>query len=166
MKRSFIHDLCAVFLVSVLAAPCLFCVPGCGGTETGNPGPLEQTHSPNAYNNPALVLMDTICGKLASCLDGLDESTCRSSISASNTLGASFGAGPGEYPSFIDVIAAVDQGTLRVNTAQLGLCTSSLDELRCDSEEVLAVEIQNSVLANLEQMVPVNGCPNVFSTAE
>jgi hypothetical protein len=155
-----------VLMVSALAGPGMFWVPGCGGTETGNPGPFPQTQGPAVINNPAIVLMDVICGKLTSCLEGLDESICRSSISASETLGASFGAGPGDYPSFIDVIAAVDQGTLRADTEQLGLCTSSIEELGCDSEEILAVEVQDSVVANLEQMVPENGCPNLFSTVQ
>jgi len=166
MKRSFIHDLCVALIVSVLAAPVVFCAAGCGGTETGNPGANPTDQTPHMLDNPAIDLMDTICGKLTSCLDGLDESTCRSSVSASTELGAGFGAGPEDYPSFIDVIAAADAQTLRVDTEQLGLCTAAIGDLRCDSEEILAVEIQGSVVANLEQMVPENGCPYVFSPVQ
>jgi hypothetical protein len=166
MKRSFIHDLRVALVVSVLAAPLLCCIAGCGGTETGNPGSNPADQIPHMLDNPAIGLMDSICGKLTSCLEGLDESTCRSSVSASTELGTRFGAGPEDYPSFIDVIAAADAQTLRVDTAQLGRCTAAIGDLRCDGEEILAVEIQGSVVANLEQMIPENGCPYVFSPVQ
>jgi len=165
MRRPLVHALCALLVGSFLAGPGMLFLPGCGGTETGNPGIAPTDVTPVLSENPAIVLMDAICQKLADCLEGVTMSACRSSISASATLGASFGADPETYPSFIDVIAAAEQGTLRADTAEVVLCAATVRDLSCDDERILGVAVQGPELENLEPMVEGNGCPFVFSSA-
>jgi len=166
MNGSSPRDLCRAAVRALLVTAALCAVPGCGGTETGNPGPAPIDGGPLfPADNPAIGLMSALCGKLTSCLEGLDESGCRTSVGVSRTLGERFGAAEDQYPTFIDVIAAAEAEALRTDGAQFELCTAAIAGLPCDSEEIQAVQFQDSELTNLEQMVPDEGCPNVFSPA-
>ena len=124
---------------------------GCGGTETGNPG----------IHNPALLVMEAICTKLTSCMDLLTND-CRVAVIESSTLVQEFGASTELYPSFADLLLAVDRGDFKMNMEALNLCISSVEALTCDNVGLQAVVIDENGTQNLEQMIPDAGCALVF----
>jgi hypothetical protein len=156
MKRFLIH-----FLGGFLALLCAIGLHACGGTETGNPARNPADGSGNPHANPAITLVDGICRKLTSCLDALNESECLLPISASTTLAKEFGV-EGDHP-FIDVLFGAEGTDLPVNTEALTLCVTSINDLRCDDETIQAIRFQDGTVENLDQMIPDEGCPEVFS---
>jgi len=133
---------------------------GCGGTETGNPGQPGDAFTPGIHN-PALLVMEAICTKLTSCMDLLTND-CRVAVIESSTLVQEFGSSTEEYPTYLDLLLAVDRGELDADLEALNLCVSTLEDLACDSEAVQSVVIDESGSENLEQMIPDAGCPLVF----
>jgi hypothetical protein len=133
---------------------------GCGGTETGNPGQPGDAFTPGIHN-PALLVMEAICTKLTSCMDLLTND-CRVAVIESSTLVQEFGAFTEQYPSFADLLLAVDRGDFEMNMEALNLCISSVEALTCDNVALQAVVIDENGTQNLEQMIPDAGCPLVF----
>lgn len=150
MKRLFLSGLrllALLVLVQVFA--------GCGGTETGNPArPAEQ--------NPVLDLMEAICGKLASCDEHVAISDCRLAVIESSDVVGELGTSMGDYPTFMDLLLAVDRGRMEPNPDALDVCLSAIEALECDSEAVQSVLIEEGGFQNLEQMIPNPPCSSVF----
>ncbi len=141
---------------------------GCGGTETGNPAHQEGPMSPGiGLQNPAVALLDIICKKVASCLPGIDEASCRLQAASSPTLGERFGADPGQFPTYIDVIAEVQLKTLLTDFDELEACVRLLSELRCDDEYMSVLEVSDDgTIGNLQEMIPTGQCQLVFSESQ
>ncbi|MEW6441618.1 MAG: hypothetical protein AB1640_11850 [bacterium] len=158
MKRPFLHRVCSLLILLAFLR-----LAGCGGTETGNPGPSKPGQDSEPSENAAVSLMDAICDRLTSCLEGVTETECRTSISVSTTLGAAFGVPSQDFAAYIDIVAAVDEGMLGADPGELSLCLSSLREVSCDDERLQAVEVAEPFIVNIEQMIPDQGCPAVFS---
>ena len=156
MKRFFLPSpMLLVLLITVLGAA------GCGGTETGNPGkPGDAVHP--GVQNPALALMEVICGKLTACTGLMPTNECRVAVMESATLVPEFGFATEEYPTYLDLLLAVDRGELDADLEALNLCVSTLEALLCDSEAVQSVVIDESGSENLEQMIPDTGCALAF----
>jgi len=134
---------------------------GCGGTETGNPGQPGDHFTPG-IQNPALLVMEAICTKLTSCMELTPTNDCRVAVMESPTLVQEFGSSTEEYPTYLDLLLAVDRGELDADLEALNLCVSTLEDLACDSEAVQSVVIDESGSENLEQMIPDAGCALVF----
>ena len=105
--------------------------------------------------------MEAICTKLTSCMDLLTND-CRVAVIESSTLVQEFGASTELYPSFADLLLAVDRGDFEMNMEALNLCISSVEALTCDNVGLQAVVIDENGTQNLEQMIPDAGCPLVF----
>jgi len=144
------------FLFGLFVFPGAMFLAGCGGTETGNPARHPQ--------DPALALMDAICEKLTECFEDLALSDCRSAIAASTTLAGAFGLHDSGFPTYLDLV--VETGSLRADHGALDQCLDSIEALACEDPAIQAIQIVDGSIANLEQMIPTEGCPDVFSEVE
>lgn len=156
MKRLFLPILLILLFLIAPLGPA-----GCGGTETGNPGQPGDSLTPGIHN-PALLVMEAICTKLTSCMELTPTNDCRVAVMESATLVQEFGFATEEYPTYLDLLLAVDRGELDADLEALNLCVSTLEALACDSEAVQSVVIDETGSENLEQMIPDAGCPLVF----
>ncbi len=135
---------------------------GCG-TETGNPG-RDPEYQPPLHSSAAVALMDALCGKLTECLHDLSLTECRSAVAASTTLAPVFGVEAPPVLSYLDVLLEAD--SFRADPDALNRCLASIGALTCDDPAVEAVRFVDGSIANLDQMVPGEGCPEVFSPVD
>lgn len=158
MKRALLRSLFGTFFLLGLLLP-----PGCG-TETGNPArdPAYETLPP--HSSAAVALMDALCGKLTECLHDLSLTACRSEVAASTTLAPVFGVEAPPVLSYLDVLLEAD--SFRADPDALSRCLASIGALACDDPAVEAVRFVDGSIENLEQVVPGEGCPEVFSPVD
>lgn len=136
-------------------------LPGCGGTETGNP-----TGPPGGREiNPAYKLVEEVCIKLTSCFggeDGFTQEDCLLAVQASDTLAAAFGIEEEPTPQYAQVIDKVEDNELSADAEALDACVDAIQSLTCDDQALQAVEIERG-FSNVEAMIPEPYCAAVFS---
>ena len=153
LPRSFFRT--CLFVGMLLPAGC--------GTETGNPARDPGYQTP-LDSSAAVALMDALCGKLTECLHDLSLTACRSEVAASTTLAPVFGVEAPPVLSYLDVLLEAD--SFRADPDALSRCLASIGALACDDPAVEAVRFVDGSIENLEQVVPGEGCPEVFSPVD
>ena len=165
MKKALPYIFC--ILLWVLSAPFLLSCDR-DATETGNPTPEDTEHiTDGVIYNPSSALVDLICGKLTECNDDLSEMACIDAILESETIGTEFGAEEGMFDSYQEIIDIFDEEEweeLDVDWEALDQCLWAFYYLSCEDPAVQAVDAET--FENIEDMIPDEHCPEVFSVAE
>lgn len=123
-------------LILLLAVSC--------GTETGNPAkPTEYSgHTPSPSQGDASSynleeVLETICGKLASCSNKtLTKTDCKVGVKTNTQFDTEFGLTDGTYADYAAMITAQSNNTLTSKYTESAQCLTDINNLSCSDNEI------------------------------